>query len=83
MLKQPQDQPLPVEKQVVILYAVVHGLLEDVPAGRIADFQAGLFAHLDAAHRGLLDTIRETGKLDEGAAGPNRSHKSVPGRLPA
>ena len=65
VLKQPQDQPLPVEKQVVILYAVVHGLLEDVPAGRIADFQAGLFAHLDAAHRGLLDTIRETGKLDE------------------
>ena len=65
VLKQPQDQPLPVEKQVVILYAVVHGLLEDVPVGRIADFQTGLFAHLDAAHRGLLDTIRETGKLDE------------------
>ena len=76
VLKQPQDQPLPVEKQVVILYAVVHGLLEDVPAGRIAGFQAGMFAHLGAAHRGLLATIRETGKLSS----PPSAHSPGPGR---
>ncbi|KRL54221.1 MAG: F0F1 ATP synthase subunit alpha [Furfurilactobacillus sp.] len=63
VLKQPLHQPLPVEKQVVILYALTHGYLDKVDVADIARFQSELFDNFDANHADLLDTIKTTGNL--------------------
>lgn len=52
ILKQPQNSPLPVEKQVAIIYAVVNDLLADVPVERIHEFETGLNNELDIDREG-------------------------------
>lgn len=63
VLKQKLHQPLPVEKQVLILYALTHGFLDSIPVNSILDFEAQLFENFDASHADLLQTIRETKEL--------------------
>ena len=65
VLKQPLHDPIPVEKQVLILYALVHGYLDAVPVEDIARFQNELFDNFDSSHADLLKTIRETGELPD------------------
>lgn len=65
VLKQPLHDPIPVEKQVVILYALTHGYLDAVPVEDIACFQNELFDNFDSSHADLLKTIRETGQLPD------------------
>ena len=65
VLKQPLHDPIPVEKQVVILYALTHGYLDAVPVEGIARFQNELFDNFDSSHADLLKTIRETGQLPD------------------
>ena len=65
VLKQPLHDPIPVEKQVVILYALTHGYLDAVPVEDIARFQNELFDNFDSRHADLLKTIRETGQLPD------------------
>ena len=65
VLKQPLHDPIPVEKQVVILYALTHGYLDAVPVEDIARFQNELFYNFDSSHADLLKTIRETGQLPD------------------
>lgn len=69
ILKQPQNSPLPVEKQVAIIYAVVNDLLADVPVERIHEFEDGLNNELDIDRDGkaAMETIRRTGALDDEA----------------
>jgi F-type H+-transporting ATPase subunit alpha len=50
VLKQPQYTPLPVEKQVVILYAVINGYLDDVPGDKVGAFEANLQRFMEANH---------------------------------
>ena len=64
VLKQPQNSPVPVEKQVVIIYAVVNKYLLDVPVELIAQFETELFAYLDSNHGDILDSIRQTKTID-------------------
>ena len=47
ILKQPQYQPLPVDKQVAIIYAATNGYLDDVPVERLREYEDGLFQFLD------------------------------------
>ncbi|MFD1411324.1 F0F1 ATP synthase subunit alpha [Lapidilactobacillus gannanensis] len=63
VLKQPLHQPLPVEKQVIILYALTHGFLDSVPVDDIQRYQDELFANFDSNHTDLLKQIRDTGNL--------------------
>ena len=63
VLKQPVHEPLPVEKQVVILYALTHGFLDAVPVDKILQFEAELFAYFDAHHEDIYETIRQTKDL--------------------
>ncbi|MCH4057757.1 MAG: F0F1 ATP synthase subunit alpha [Lactobacillaceae bacterium] len=63
VLKQPLHQPLPVEKQVIILYALTHGFLDSVPVDDIQRYQDELFANFDSNHADLLKQIRDTGNL--------------------
>ncbi|MBR1599625.1 MAG: F0F1 ATP synthase subunit alpha [Lachnospiraceae bacterium] len=65
MLKQPQYKPMPVERQVVIIYAATKRYLLDVPVDEILDFEAGLFDYVDAQYPELFNKIREEKKLNE------------------
>ena len=50
MLKQPHSNPLSLEEEVIILFAVNEGLLEDIPLERCADFQDQLLRHMSSTH---------------------------------
>ena len=65
VLKQPLHDPIPVEKQVLILYALTHGYLDAIPVEDIARYQQELFDNFDSSHAELLKTIRETGQLPD------------------
>ena len=67
VLKQPVHKPLPVEKQVTILYALTHGFLDTVPVNDIVRFEEEFHAFFDAQHPEILETIRETKDLPEEA----------------
>ena len=67
VLKQPLHKPLPVEKQVIILYALTHGFLDSVVIDDITKFQDGLFDYFDNNHKDLLDEIKKTGQLPDTA----------------
>lgn len=66
VLKQNQNAPVPVEKQVAILYAVTKGLLSGVAVDDVHAFETGLYTHLDTDSEGaaVLQEIRITGKLE-------------------
>ncbi|MDH5420557.1 MAG: F0F1 ATP synthase subunit alpha [Acidimicrobiia bacterium] len=67
-LKQPQFSPLPVEEQVLEIYAVTNGLFDDIPVEQVVKANAGLRAFVKTRNPELLDTIRQTGKLPEADA---------------
>ena len=65
LLKQPQYQPLPMEEQVVSIYAGVNGHLDGIPVGAVNRFEAQLLDHVRNNHADILLTIRESGALDD------------------
>ncbi len=65
VLKQGRNQPIDVEKQVCILYAVINNYLADVPVEKVSLYEQGLYARLDAQHADVLATIRDTGKFEK------------------
>jgi F-type H+-transporting ATPase subunit alpha len=67
LLKQPQNEPLPVEEQVAVIYAGTHGFTDTVPVDQVRRFEVELREFLRANHAELLEQIRSTGKLPEQA----------------
>lgn len=67
VLKQPLHKPMPVQHQVVVLYALTHGYLDDVAVEDIQRFQDELIAYVDANASDLFKTIVETKNLPEEA----------------
>jgi F-type H+-transporting ATPase subunit alpha len=65
LLKQPQYSPLPVERQVVSIWAGTTGQLDDVPVGDIGRFESGFLEYLGRERSGIFETILQTGKLDD------------------
>ena len=65
VLKQPQNSPIPVEKQVIIIYAVISGALLDIPADQIGVFEKELFEFMDGVYGDVPGTIRATRQLDD------------------
>ena len=67
VLKQNQNSPVPVEKQVAIFYAVTKGILSAVRVSDVHDYETGLYTYLDTDPEGVavMQTIRSTGKLEE------------------
>ena len=63
ILKQPQYQPLALDKQVIIIYAGTRGLLDDVPVDKVADFEQQLHQYMDANHPEIGKSIMETFEL--------------------
>jgi F-type H+-transporting ATPase subunit alpha len=68
VLKQPQLNPMPVEEQVVVIYAVTEGHLDEVPVERVRAFEAGLLEHVRSRRPELLDHIRTEGTLPDADA---------------
>ena len=65
VLKQPQFSPIPVEEQVIVIYAVTEGLMDQVALGDIRRYDEELRQFFRSRHPGLLSEIRDTGKLPE------------------
>ena len=63
VLKQGKNSPVDVEKQVVIIYAVVNNYLKSIPVENIREYERDLFTYLDEAHPDILASIRDTKEL--------------------
>ncbi len=65
VLKQPQYQPVSVENQVIIMYALTNGHLDDIPVESIRDFETKLYDYMGSVHSDVSDAIREKKRLDD------------------
>jgi F-type H+/Na+-transporting ATPase subunit alpha len=65
ILKQPQYEPLPVEKQVAIIFAGTNGYLDAIPISEIRSFETELYSYLDARHPQILKGIATKKQLDD------------------
>ena len=68
ILKQDQYVPMPVEKQVAVIFAAAKGHLDQVPIGEVAAWEEGFHAFMADRHSNILHTIAETGKLEDNTA---------------
>jgi F-type H+-transporting ATPase subunit alpha len=66
VLKQPQYRPVPVEKQVVIIYAVTNGHLDNIDVKHIRQWEKDFLDYLEASHGDVLKDIRTKKALDDG-----------------
>ena len=65
VIKQPQYQPLPVEKQVVILYAATTGKLDDIPTPRVREFESQLYRFLETEKPAILEELGKSKTLTD------------------
>jgi len=65
VLKQGPYAPVPVEKQVVMIFAGVQGYLDDIPASSVVKFEADLMPFMEAKYVNILDTIRNEKKISD------------------
>jgi len=65
VLKQPPYAPVPVEKQVIMIYAGVKGFLDSIPADAVNKFEKDFYPFIESKYGKILDSIREQKKLDE------------------
>jgi len=65
LLKQPLNSPMPVEEQVVSLYAATHGYLDPVPVTEVKRFELELLEWFQARHGDILDAIRGKGAIPD------------------
>jgi F-type H+-transporting ATPase subunit alpha len=75
ILKQPQYSPVPVEKQIAIIYCGTQGLLKDVPVNKVKQFESEYIEFLELKHKDVLDQLKQgilnsdiTGTLEKVAA---------------
>ena len=63
LLKQPQYRPMAAEKQVILVYAGVKGLLDEFPLNSLRAYEISLFEFLEAAHPALIEDLRTKKEL--------------------
>jgi F-type H+-transporting ATPase subunit alpha len=68
VIKQPQYQPVPLERQVAILYVATIGLLDDIPTQRVKEFEAQFTSYLDTQHTLVMQKLSTTKILDDETA---------------
>jgi F-type H+-transporting ATPase subunit alpha len=64
LLKQPLNSPMPVEQQVLVIYAGTKGHLDDVPVADVKRFESELIEYVSSTHSGLLADLRSSGIPD-------------------
>ncbi len=67
VLKQPQNSPVPVEEQVLAIYAATNGYVDDIAVSDVRRFESELIAFVRSSHADLLDEIRTTKVLPDAA----------------
>ncbi len=67
LLKQPQYKPMPVEKQVISIYAATKGFMDKVPVANIREFEEKLLEFIEKTHNEFYVTIRDTKGLPDEA----------------
>tara|TARA_A100001011_G_scaffold311451_1_gene328487 strand:+ start:1418 stop:2941 length:1524 start_codon:yes stop_codon:yes gene_type:complete len=65
ILKQNQYVPMDTEKQVAIIFSAGKGLLDDIPANKVREFEAAVLEHLENNHKDLLDSIKTSGEVSD------------------
>jgi F-type H+-transporting ATPase subunit alpha len=65
LLKQNQYKPLPVEEQVVIIYAGVNGFLDKLPVNKVGDFENAIIPYVKSNHGDVLELIKKEGKIND------------------
>ena len=65
MLKQPQYQPLAVERQVILVFAGTKGFLDDVAESDIASYEQDLYQFMDTRHSDVVSRLSKEKKLDD------------------
>ncbi len=65
ILKQPEFEPVPLEHQVMVIYAVTNGYLDDVPVSKVKEWEAAFLKWVDEAHPEIGRTIAETKDLPD------------------
>ncbi len=65
ILKQPQYEPLPVERQVIMLFAGTTGLLDEIPVAQLGAYETALYRFLETRHPAILGTVAEQKVLDD------------------
>ncbi|NQT49298.1 F0F1 ATP synthase subunit alpha [Candidatus Kuenenbacteria bacterium] len=65
ILKQGQYQPVEVEKQVIIIYSVINGLLDDIQVEKVSEFEKGLYKYFDNSAKNVLLELKKKGVMDE------------------
>jgi F-type H+-transporting ATPase subunit alpha len=65
LLKQPQYDPMPVEKQIVSIFAGTNGFLDDLDLSEVGKFEAELHKFMDLNHKDLLEDIKRPAGLDD------------------
>ncbi|MBE0503175.1 MAG: F0F1 ATP synthase subunit alpha [Desulfuromonadales bacterium] len=66
ILKQPQYQPLPIEKQVLVIYAANNGYIDQYPVTAVGRYEKELVSFMDAQHAAILADINQKKAIDEG-----------------
>ncbi|PYP12152.1 MAG: F0F1 ATP synthase subunit alpha, partial [Gemmatimonadetes bacterium] len=69
VLKQPQYQPMPVDQQVIVIFAVTNGLIDDVNVPEIKEWEKGLLEFMAAQHPEIADEIRTRKALSDDVSG--------------
>src|SRR6266516_645200 len=69
VLKQPQYQPMPVEQQVIVIFAVTSGLIDDVQVPAIKEWEKGLLEFMAAQHAEIAEEIRTRKALSDDLSG--------------
>jgi F-type H+-transporting ATPase subunit alpha len=69
ILKQPQYNPLPVEKQVLLIYAGTNGYLDPIPVSDVGAYEAELYRTFELRHAGILTTIADKKQIDDETKG--------------
>ena len=65
ILKQNQYVPMDTEKQIAIIFSAGKGLLDDIPANKVREFEASVLEHLENNHKDLLNSIRTSGEVSD------------------
>ena len=69
VLKQPQYEPLPVEKQIAIIFAATNGFLDDLELSEMAAFEQGFHEFMETGKGSLLEEIREKREISDDLKG--------------
>ncbi|NJC87076.1 MAG: F0F1 ATP synthase subunit alpha [Desulfuromonas sp.] len=64
ILKQPQYQPMPVEKQVMVIFAANNGYIDDYPVNVARRYEAEMMTFIESSHPGILAEVRDKKALD-------------------